>query len=258
MKKEPFFTIVTPTLNSEKYLEECIKSVENQSFTDWEHVFIDSYSTDKTMQIIKSYKKRHPKKVFVYQYPKAGISDAFNKGIHNSKGKYINFLGSDDLLEKEALKIIYYKMKDERYSWCYGNFSIIDANNNLIKKKKYSIERFGYLSLLLYFYICHQSVFMRRDLFYKHGLFKINLKYVMDYEFWLRISKKERPIFINKNICFFRLDGKNVSSNLAEQEKEKNMVIIGKLGDSKGNLIVLIRKIIKRSFKLLSYFLTIL
>ena len=207
--KRPFFTIITPTLNSEKYLEECIKSVESQSFKNLEHIFIDSFSKDNTLNILRKYKKRNPKKVFIYKYPKKGISDAFNKGIKHSKGKYLNFLGSDDLLEKDALKIVYDNMKDGKYSWCYGNFDIINEKGKIIKRKRYKLENYSYLNLYIHLYICHQTVFMKKNIFNKYGLFDSKLKYAMDHEYWLRIGKKEFPKYLNNKLCNFRIDGIN-------------------------------------------------
>jgi len=218
----PFFTIVTPTLNSEKYLRKCIESVESQSFKDWEHIFIDSFSTDRTISLLKEYKKRNPKKVFIHQYLKAGVSDAFNKGIKNSKGKYINFLGSDDLLEKNSLQIVYNNISDEKYGWCYGDVKIIDGKGLIKKLKKYM--NFNYNSLLYFFYICHQSVFMKRSIFENYGLFRVDLKYAMDHEYFLRIGKQEKPLKMNSFICSFRKDGTNTSSNWKEVLSEKRMI----------------------------------
>lgn len=216
--KKPFFTIVTPTLNSEKYLKECIKSIKSQSFSDWEHIFIDSFSSDKTIKILNEYKKRNPKKVFIYQYPKAGISDAFNKGIKHSKGDYINFLGSDDLLEKEALQIVYDNMKDGRFSWCYGNFDIINEGGGVIKKKKYFYKNFHYWMLFFWFYICHQTVFMNRRLFKKYGGFNLNSKYAMDHDLFLKVGRKQKAVKINKVLCKFRRDGQNITSKLWKRQ----------------------------------------
>lgn len=222
--KKPFFTIVTPTLNSEKYLKECIDSVENQSFKDWEHIFIDSFSTDKTRKILKDYKKRNPKKVFIYQYPKAGISDAFNKGISHARGKYLNLLGSDDLLEEKALEIVHKRMQDERYSWCYGDVKIIDGFGKLIRYRKQPLYN---PKLMIYFlYLCYQSIFMKNTLYQKWGKFDTNLKNSMDHEYLLRI--KDAPLKIDAVVCLFRKDGSNATSrewkNMLNEKLKVNLM----------------------------------
>ena len=220
---KPFFTIVTPTLNSEKYLVECIKSVESQSFKDLEHIFIDSYSTDKTMKILKEYKKRNPKRVFIYQYPKAGISDAFNKGIKHSNGKYLNFLGSDDLLETGALQVVYDNMKDERYSWCYGNTKIIDSEGKVRKIKKFS--HFNYFGLLFFYYLNHQSIFMNRLVFLREGFFNVQLKFAMDHEYLLRIGYKYKPKQITSILSNFRKTSSSVTLKLWKSQLNEKLNI---------------------------------
>lgn len=224
MKNTPFFTIITPTFNYEKYLKECIQGIESQSCRNWEHIFIDSYSNDKTMKILNSYKKRNPHRVFIYRYPKSGISNAFNQGIKHSRGKYLNFLGSDDILESEALQTVYQKMKNSKFGWCYGNFKIINGQGKVIKKKQYRFEKFSYLNLQFHFYICHQTVFMKREMFNRYGLFRSDLKFNMDHEYWLRIGKKEKPLYIDKFLCRFRMDNTNISSDKLHQFKEKNII----------------------------------
>jgi len=218
--KKPFFTIITPTLNSEKYLEECLKSVETQSFKDWEHIFIDAYSRDNTIRILRKYKKRNPDKVFIYQYPKKGITDAFNKGIINSKGKFLSFLNSDDLLEKEALRKVHNELIRKNTGWLYGGNYIIDKNGKRLYKRENPV--FNYKKILYYDSICHQSVFTSKKIFKKYGLF--NYKHAMDYDYFLRIGKNEIPIRTKFVVCSFRRSGSNSSyihwrEVLAERKK---------------------------------------
>ncbi|MDO8460588.1 MAG: glycosyltransferase family 2 protein [Nanoarchaeota archaeon] len=222
--KAPFFSIITPTLNSKKYLKECIKTIENQNFKDWEHIFIDSYSTDKTMNILKEYKKRNPSKVFIYQYPKAGISDAFNKGINHARGEYINFLGSDDLLERKSLSLVYNKLIERIYPWCYGDVKKIYTKG---KVKVVRYKEFRYESLFYLFHICHQSVFMKKNIFERYGKYDTSLKYAMDHEYFLRIGKKEIPVKIDEILCSFRKgDNSTTSIFWASQLLEKRKINI--------------------------------
>lgn len=88
--KRPFFSIITCTYNSEKFLQENIDSVKSQTFKDYEHIFIDGYSTDDTNKIINKYIliDRRSK---IFKYPPKGISNAFNLGIKKSLGKYLFF-----------------------------------------------------------------------------------------------------------------------------------------------------------------------
>ena len=100
---EPFVSIITVTLNSEKNLEETLKSIENQKNKDYELIIIDGQSSDSTIEIIKRNKNLIN---FCLTEKDDGIYDAFNKGLKHAKGKYIVFVNSDDILTPEALELL--------------------------------------------------------------------------------------------------------------------------------------------------------
>ena len=96
-------TIITVTKNSEKFLSKNIKSVLNQNYKNYEHIIVDGNSTDKTVQIIKSYKK---KVRFIKNKNDKGLYHAMNVGIKNTKGDIIGILNSDDIYFKNTLSIV--------------------------------------------------------------------------------------------------------------------------------------------------------
>ena len=99
IKKNPLVSIITVTLNSERYLEDTLESIQKQTMKNYEHIIIDGGSKDSTLDIIK----KHSKKIsyWVSESDK-GIYDAFNKGLLLAKGKYIGFVNSDDLLTNDG------------------------------------------------------------------------------------------------------------------------------------------------------------
>ncbi|MBI2419607.1 MAG: glycosyltransferase [Ignavibacteriales bacterium] len=94
------FSIVTPTFNSAVHIHDCILSVLEQSFDDFEHIIIDNLSTDTTLQIITEMYGRAGKssKLKIISEADTGIADAFNKGVMNASGQFILILNSDDRL----------------------------------------------------------------------------------------------------------------------------------------------------------------
>ena len=95
MKKKPVISIVTICFNSAKTIEETIQSVLGQNYPLLDYVIIDGGSTDGTIDIVKRYESELG---YFHSEPDEGISDAFNKGIRNSKGDIVCLINSDDIL----------------------------------------------------------------------------------------------------------------------------------------------------------------
>ena len=103
MIKNYKISVITVTKNSEKYLEENIKSLSNQTYKNFEHIIIDGDSRDGTLQIIKKYSNNITKWI---SEPDQGLYFAMNKGIQLSSGDIIGILNSDDIYYPEALNIV--------------------------------------------------------------------------------------------------------------------------------------------------------
>jgi glycosyltransferase involved in cell wall biosynthesis len=208
----PFFSIVTCTRNSEEFLSDNINSVELQTFKDYEHIFIDGFSSDKTTGIIKSYQKKDKNRVFFFQFPAKGISDAFNKGILKGRGQWIVFLNSDDCFyDRSVLNSVHdYLLKNTEVKIVYGKSVFLNElgkgnkNRRVIPHRKiYRKLRFWLIALTNY--IPHQSVFMHRDLFLKCGGFDEKLNTCQDYEMWFRLSKNRVSNgYIDRKLSIFR------------------------------------------------------
>mgnify|MGYP001055330910 CR=1 FL=1 len=223
---KPRFSIITCTLNSEKFLLDNINSVKKQIFKNYEHIFIDGFSIDKTVNIIKLYQKEYPDKVKFYQFPKKGIANAFNKGIEESKGEYLFFLNSDDYFyDENVLKDVDEFLSKNDYDWIYGQINVVDENGTsrgLWPTKKYlqcnHKSFFCRYLLKFYSYIPHQAVFIKKDVFDKNGLFWEDLIYFPDLEYWLRIRNTTKWCFVNRVIANYRV---HPSSNSMSFENEK-------------------------------------
>ena len=99
------FSVVIPIYNVEHYLEDCLNSVLDQTFEDWEAVCVNDGSTDGSAALLEKYAKRDPRFVILTQ-KNGGLSAARNTGIKAAKGDYVFFLDSDDWLESNALETI--------------------------------------------------------------------------------------------------------------------------------------------------------
>jgi len=106
MNKTPFFSILTPVYNVEKFLSACLDSVLAQTFTDWELVLVDDGSTDRSGQICDAYAAKFPDKIRVFHKPNEGLLQTRRFAFSQAKGLYYVILDSDDQLAPETLQTL--------------------------------------------------------------------------------------------------------------------------------------------------------
>lgn len=164
-------SVVTITYNSEKTVEETLKSVVEQSCDDLEYIIIDGGSTDNTLKIIENYRERI---AVVVSEKDAGISDAFNKGIRRATGDIIAIINSDDLLLPGALKKIEETIKPET-DVLYGNAIMFGNDRQDSISIPMSLDQFKYRMAVL-----HPSTFIRKRAYEKYGLYDLHYKASMD------------------------------------------------------------------------------
>lgn len=104
MNKEELISIIVPVYNSEKFIKDTIKTVEEQTYENWELLLVNDCSTDNSKKIIEKYEKKDKRIKLIDLEQNSGAAIARNTGIDRANGKYIAFLDSDDLWEKEKLE----------------------------------------------------------------------------------------------------------------------------------------------------------
>ena len=105
----PFFSVIVPVYNVEKYLKECVDSILGQSFSDFELILVDDGSPDNCPAICDEYAKKD-EHVKVIHKPNGGVSSARNAGIQMARGEYILFCDSDDFYLDTAFEKIHYNL----------------------------------------------------------------------------------------------------------------------------------------------------
>lgn len=135
-KYNPFFSIIIPIYNVERYLQKCLKSIENQTFRDFEVILVDDESPDLCPQICDEIVKRDNRFSVIHK-KNAGAGLARNSGLEMAKGEYIVFVDPDDYLDIHALQGFYDHVWQERFDVCYGGvYSVFES--------KIDKERFWY------------------------------------------------------------------------------------------------------------------
>lgn len=214
-------SIITIVFNNDRTLEGTIESVLNQTYPNIEYIIVDGGSTDNTLSIIKKYEQS----IKWISEPDRGISDAFNKGILMSSGDLIGIINADDWYEKDAIEIIVENLEDEIDVYC-GNIRLIDKSSEISKYKK---SKISWLSLGMH--VMHPSVFVKRSVYNKVGLFNIDYKIAMDYDMLLRIRRHSfRFKYIDRTIANMRLNG--ASSDVKKMHAEELKVMRNNLSGS--------------------------
>jgi glycosyltransferase involved in cell wall biosynthesis len=125
-------SVITPSLNQGKYIEECILSVLNQGYDNFDHIIIDGGSTDNTLTVLRKYKHL----IWVSE-PDEGQSDAINKGFKMASGEIIGWLNADDrYLPGTFHSVAEYMSRWPDVDLIYGDYRWIDAEGRVIKLRK--------------------------------------------------------------------------------------------------------------------------
>lgn len=211
MSNNPLITIITSTYNSEKTLERCLDSVNDQTYPYIEHIIIDGNSRDSTKKIIEKYASRSSSRIsFWLSEPDKGIYDAWNKALPHIKGDWVCFLGSDDyyadscVMENVSKYLI--DMPQE-IPIVYGKCSVFDqVTSNIICTHGTSWKR---AKKSFYRGLCvpHPGTFHRSTIFKNCGIFNTNYQIAADYDMQLRALKNHDAVFIDQFIVMAQSGG---------------------------------------------------
>jgi teichuronic acid biosynthesis glycosyltransferase TuaG len=144
----PKVSIITPTYNSAKFIEDTIKSVQQQVFEDWEHIIIDDCSSDNTVEIVEQYTKIDKRIRLIKQSQNKGAAEARNVGIKNAKGRYIAFLDSDDLWLPSKLKTQVEFMEKNDVAFSFSSYELIDEEGKCMSVSVQAPNQVSYEELL--------------------------------------------------------------------------------------------------------------
>ena len=182
--KKYLVTILMTTYNSEKYLSFAINSIINQSYTNWELIIIDDYSSDNSYKIATEWANKYNKIIAIRNDMNYGTFYSLNQGLKTSKGDYITKLDSDDIFDKDKIKLQLETCIKFNVECCSCNIIRTNNLNSLESIKNENIN---------------SSIFFSRKIFNEIGYFD-NCRFECDSEYFNRISKLFQIKHINKNL----------------------------------------------------------
>ena len=224
---QPKISIIIPCYNQAKYLEECLQSVAQQTFTDWECILINDGSTDKTEEISKKWLEKDDRFQYIFTENK-GVSNARNLGLEKAKGDFIQFLDADDKMNLQNFekKMAFSADGDIIVS----EFNILTNNQYVPGYNKLKQEYLNFDTLFFgwetVFTIPIHTALISRQLL-KNFSFNATLLCFEDWLMWLHITKQNpKTVFIDEILVTYRKENqKSASSNLHKIVQERIKVL---------------------------------
>lgn len=203
-------SIITTTKNSEKYLQETVLSVINQTYTHIEYIIIDGASNDNTVNIIKS---NQNKITYWESEPDNGMYEAINKGLNVATGDYILILNSDDALaDKYVIESVVNEIQKKRLDYYYGN--IIKWKNGVdIKRCLFNVNYEQLLYSTHGTFAPHPCFFISNKLNTLLGGYNTKFKYASDYDYILKALQIGSGKHLNLYITKFRIHNNSITSS---------------------------------------------
>ena len=249
LKKNMKISIITATYNSQNTILDTLKCIENQSYQNIEHIIVDGGSKDNTLSIVKEF----PHVFKIISEPDEGIYDAMNKGINLSSGDVLGILNSDDIyFNNDTIKDVVSHFVNNDIDLTYGNILITDKFLKKVKRKWIS-NSFNKGSFKAGWHPPHPSLFVKKSIYNKFGLFNLEYEFAADFDLMLRFFEINqcKVMFINNFITKMRLGGKTTKSLKNIIEGNKEIINIFNQNNLKAVNLYSLKRILK---KLLQYF----
>jgi len=141
-------SVVTASWNSEKYIAETIRSVQAQTYQNWEMIIVDDYSTDRTYEIVKAISKQDSRVQIIRQERNSGVGAARTCSMQNSTGRFVAYLDADDIWKPEKLEKQVLFMKEKSYGFSCTSYEVINDKGERLNKYIHMLPRVDYIGFL--------------------------------------------------------------------------------------------------------------
>jgi glycosyltransferase involved in cell wall biosynthesis len=213
-------SVVAPSLNQARFIEETIQSVLAQDYPYLEYIVIDGGSTDGTLEILRRYEGR----LRWISEPDRGQADAINKGLRMAQGEVLAYLNSDDVyLPGAARTAVEYLVAHPEVGLVYGDCQVIDEEGAVLG---YMAGRVFDLRRIIYRaeFIPQPAAFWRREVMDRVGMLDTSLRFALDYDFFVRVGREFPVRHIPALLACFRLQ--RVSKTISWEEHHWREVLM--------------------------------
>lgn len=225
LSEVPKISVVTPSFNQAEYLEETIKSVLGQGYSNLEYIIIDGGSTDGSVEIIERYSEHL---AYWISELDGGQTDALIKGFEKSSGEIMAWLNSDDLYEPGALfEVAEAFARNPEWQVVYGDSYWMDAESQPTRpKKEIGFNRF--IWLYDHNYLPQPSTFWRRGIYERVGGLDPQWDLVMDADLWIRFAEHTVPRHVLSLWSRMRYYPEQKNRRLRDKSDEEGEIICGR------------------------------
>lgn len=204
-------SIITAVYNNKASVLDAVRSVRSQTYLDIEHIIIDGGSTDGTRELIEAL---DPQPTIFVSEPDKGIYDALNKGIKLATGDVIGFMHSDDIFASdEVIAQVAMQFADASVDTVYGDLQYVRKDDPSKVIRYWKSSTFDCAQLKRGWMPPHPTVYLRRSVYDKYGVFDTSFRIAADYDFMLRIFRDNARIvsYIPEVMVRMRVGGESSS-----------------------------------------------
>lgn len=244
-------SIITATFNSAKTIRDTLESVQAQQYSQVEHIIVDGLSSDGTLPIVNQYSNI----AVVISEKDSGIYDAMNKGIRLASGEVIGILNSDDVYaDGNVLNEVAEIFSDDHVDACYADLQYVDELDTTKLVRHWKSGKFNRSSFFYGWMPPHPTLFLRRRVYEKVGLFNLALRTAADYELMLRIFVRHNfnVRYLPRVIVKMRSGGASNASLKRRIEANKEDRLAWKINNLKPYFFTLYLKPIRKIFQFIN------
>ena len=208
-------SIITVCFNSEEYIASAIESVLEQDYTDIEYIVVDGNSSDRTLDIIKSFECSFEGRLKWISEPDNGLYDAMNKGIKMATGDVVGILNSDDFYNHaDCITLIVNALLDEHIDSCFADVRFVKPSDLNKTVRYYSSGKFNPSKFRYGYMPAHPSFFVRKRCFEQYGYYKTDYQIAADYELLVRFLQANKITYkyLPLDIIKMRTGGKSTKN----------------------------------------------
>ena len=211
-------SVILPVFNGEKYLQQSIRSILEQTYENWELIIVNDCSTDNTEEIAQRYAKIDKRIRVINNLENKKLPASLNIGFSNAKGQYFTWTSDDNAYAKDAFEKLRKNLIDNNVDFVFSDYQVIDEEDYILYN-----QVTGPVEELPYYNNVGACFLYKKEIQEHLKGYNVNKFLVEDYDFWLRVYWKYKMLHISESLYFYRIHAKSLTS---ERKKEVELAEI--------------------------------